>query len=60
MKDDRNTNTISLDSGDVQIMTKEIDEATQTSFKSIEEWQGHILGKFTHMLKDLCKSVEYV
>ena len=60
MKHDRNANTIRLDSGDVQIMTKEIDEATQTSFKSIEEWQGHIVGKVTDMLKDLCKAVEYV
>ena len=60
MKDDRNANTISLDSGDVQIMTKEIHEATKTSFKYIEEWQGHILGKVTDMLKDLCKSVEYL
>ena len=60
MKNDRNENTISLASGDVQIITKEIDEATQTSFKSIEEWQGHISGKVTDMLKSMCKAIEYV
>ena len=37
MKADRNSNTISLDSVDVQLMTKTVTKETQTSFKSKEE-----------------------
>ena len=37
MKADKNANTISLDSEDMQMMTKEIAKAVHTSFKTIEE-----------------------
>ena len=37
MKADRTTNSNSLDSDDVQLMTEEITETTQTNSKSIEE-----------------------
>ena len=50
MKDDRNANTISLDSDYVQLMTEAITEATQTSFKIIEERQAELPGTFTNLL----------
>ena len=58
MKDDKSTNTIILDNEDVQLMNKEIIEAVQESFKTIEERQEEISGTETDFLKVLCKVVE--
>ena len=60
MKADRNVNTISLESEDVQMMDEEINEAEQTNFNSIEERQEEIPGMVTSLLKLLCKALEYV
>ena len=57
MKADRNANTISLDIDDLQLMTEEITEEAQTSFKTIEEQQEDILGIVTNLLKVLCNEI---
>ena len=58
MKADINANIIGLDSEDTQIMTKEIVEAAQTSFKTIEERKTEMTGMVTDLLNVLCKVVE--
>ena len=60
MKADQIANTVSLDNDDMQLMTEAITKATQSSFKSIEEWKHELLGTVTNLLKVLCKEVEEV
>ena len=49
-----------MDTDDLQLMTEEIAEAAQTSFKTIEERQTEMTVTVFDLLKVLCKVVEDV
>ena len=58
MKADKSANTIILENGDMQLITKVIAEAAQESFKTIEERQEEFLGTVIDFLKVLCKDLK--
>ena len=53
MKSDQAANNVILDSDDMQLMTEAITEATQYSFKSMEDQQEELSGIVTGLLKVL-------
>ena len=56
-KKKRKENTIILDNNDLQLITEEIAEAAQTSFKTIAERQTELTVTVVDLLKVLCKVV---
>ena len=60
MKDDKSENNISLVNEYVQLMTKEIAEAMQEIFQTIEKRQGEIEVTINDLLKFFCNMIKDV